>query len=79
MSRDNSCNDRKTFKRQYPGSDCFKNRHDPFYSYFGKGDLDRRKLSFSLWPLLSMVEEQLSETETHSAQLSTCLTTYMGE
>lgn len=49
-----------------------------FIVTLGGEDLSRRKLSFSLWPLLSMVEEQLSEKETHPAQ-HLPHTTDMGE
>lgn len=45
-----------------------------FIVTLGGGDFSRREPLFSLWSLLSMAEEQLSETETHPAQLSTCLT-----
>lgn len=43
MFRDNSWNDRKTFKRLNPSSDCFKNKHDPVYSYFGRGGFIQKK------------------------------------
>lgn len=66
MFRDNSWNNRKTFKRLNPGSDCFKNRCDPVYSYFGRRGIHPEGSLYSVCGLLSAWSRSSCLRQEHS-------------